>query len=61
MSREELEAKIRELEKRLSDLRARWPKHSVPPGMAMELEELEEELERIRKELSSSTEPERGG
>lgn len=61
MSKEDLEARLRELEKKLHDLKARWPRHSVPPGMAMELEELEEEIGRIRKELSSSREPEHGG
>ncbi len=54
MSREEIEARIREIEKKIADLKARWPKHSVPTSMAVELEELEEELERLRKELSSS-------
>ena len=38
-----------EIEAKISDLKARWPIHSVPPSMFMELEELEEELERIRK------------
>lgn len=61
MSKEGLEVKLKELEKKLSDLGARWPRHSTPTSMAMELEELEEELKRIRKELSSSTEPERSG
>jgi len=61
MSKESLEVKLKELEKRLSDLKARWPRHSVPASMAMEFEELEEEIERIRKELSSSREREHGG
>jgi hypothetical protein len=33
-----------ELEKRIADLRARMPKHSVPPAMLVELEDLEEAL-----------------
>ena len=37
---------IAELEKRITDLKARLPKHSVPPAMLIELEELEEELAR---------------
>ncbi len=41
---------IAELERRIADLRARLPKHSVPPAMLQELEEAEEELERLRGE-----------
>ena len=42
--------KIKELEIRLSDLRRRWPAHSVPPSMFEELERLEDELEEARRE-----------
>ena len=41
--------RVRELEGRIADLKARWPAHSVPPSMVRELEDLEEELERARK------------
>lgn len=44
MNREE---RIAELERRIADLRARLPRHSVPPAMLQELECLEEELERL--------------
>ena len=37
-----------ELEREIADLKARWPQHSVPPAMLMRLEELEEELERLK-------------
>jgi hypothetical protein len=37
------------LEREIADLKARWPKHSVPPAMLIRLEELEEELERLRE------------
>ena len=40
--------KIAELEKRIADLKARLPKHSVPPSMLVELDDLEEELEQAR-------------
>ena len=40
--------RIAELEERIADLRARLPRHSVPPAMFIELEDLEEELERAR-------------
>ena len=36
--------KINDLEKRIQDLKKRWPAHSVPPAMFQELEDLEEEL-----------------
>jgi hypothetical protein len=35
---------MEELERRLANLRARLPRHSVPAAMLIELEELEEEL-----------------
>jgi ribosomal protein L29 len=47
-SQEGREAHIQELEQEIADLKARWPKHSVPPAMLMRLEELEEELERLK-------------
>jgi hypothetical protein len=43
------EARIAELEERIADLRARLPRHSVPPAMVIEMEELEEELEQARR------------
>jgi hypothetical protein len=42
------EEKIRDLEKQMAELRSRWPAHSVPPAMIQQLDELEEELERLR-------------
>jgi hypothetical protein len=39
---------IAELERRIADLRARLPKHSVSTSMALELDALEDELERLR-------------
>ena len=39
---------LAELERRITDLRARLPKHSVPTAMALELDALEDELERLR-------------
>ena len=44
------EEQIRELEKRIEVMRERIPPHSVPPAMLQQLEELEEELERLKKE-----------
>ena len=57
MSQEEKrqEARIQELEREIADLKARWPKHSVPPAMLMRLEEMEEELERLLRPFDPST------
>ena len=50
------EEEIARLEKEIAELRARLPKHSVPPAMLMELEELEDELETLKAQASSDTE-----
>jgi hypothetical protein len=42
------EERIAQLEKEISELKARLPKHSVPAAMMIELEDLEEELEILR-------------
>ena len=42
--------KIKEIEEKIADLRARWPPHSVPPSMWQQLEQLEAELEEARRE-----------
>jgi len=41
--------KVREIENKIADLKARWPAHSVPPSMWQELEALEEKLEKARE------------
>ena len=46
---EDVAGRIAELEERIADLRARLPRHSVPPSMIIELEDLEAELERARE------------
>ncbi|MGQ9459106.1 MAG: histidine kinase [Anaerolineae bacterium] len=52
----DLSRRIRELEARLADLKARLPAHSVPPAMWEELEELEEELARLQRAARSAGE-----
>lgn len=46
--------RIAVLEQQLADLRARLPKHSTPPAMIWQMEELEEELGSLRQELESN-------
>jgi len=41
--------KVRDIENKIADLKARWPAHSVPPSMWQKLEALEEELEKAQK------------
>ena len=48
----ELEA-IRELEKALTQLKERWPAHSVKPQMVQELDELEERLDELKEKLNN--------
>jgi hypothetical protein len=43
------ENKVKEIEEKIAELKSRWPPHSVPPSMWMELEKLEAELEEARK------------
>lgn len=43
------ENRIKNLEKQIAELKSRWPAHSVPPAMIQQLDELEEELEQLRK------------
>ena len=43
--------RIEELEARIADLEARLPKHSTPPAMLVELEDLEEALEEARRDM----------
>jgi hypothetical protein len=45
----------REIEAELADLKGRWPAHSVPPSMWQELERLEEELEKVKRERQTRT------
>ena len=42
--------RIREIEEKIADLKGRWPAHSVPPSLWMELEALEEELRGVKEE-----------
>jgi tRNA-Thr(GGU) m(6)t(6)A37 methyltransferase TsaA len=45
------EERVKELEKEIESLKARWPAHSVPPAMMERLDELEEELALALKKL----------
>jgi ubiquinone/menaquinone biosynthesis C-methylase UbiE len=42
--------RIKQIEDAIADLKARWPAHSVPPRMWQQLEDLEEQLERAKRD-----------
>ena len=47
IQQQELRLQLNEVEKKLADVKARWPYHSVQPKMVVEREDLEEERDRI--------------
>jgi hypothetical protein len=53
MESAKLQERIAALERRLAEAKARLPRHSVSPAMLIEIEEMEEELERLRSQLAS--------
>lgn len=54
--------RIKGLERRISELKSRWPAHSAPPTLLQQLEELEEELEReLEKEAGGETDAQADG
>lgn len=50
---QELEFQLKTVEKKLSDLKARWPFHSVQPKMVAELEDLEEDSKRLKRLIAT--------
>jgi hypothetical protein len=45
--------RIAQLEEEIAQLQARLPKHSTPPAMIMQLEDLEEELDALKAQSPS--------
>ncbi len=41
--------RIKEIEQKIAELKARLPEHSAPVSMLLQLEELEDDLEAARK------------
>jgi hypothetical protein len=44
--------RIKEIEQKISELKARLPEHSAPVSMLLQLEELEDDLEAATKEVN---------
>ena len=53
---------IDDLKRQIEELKDKWPKHSVPPAMLQQLDDLEEQLEdelrKSREEKSAPSNPE---
>ena len=49
----DLQERIAMLEEQIAELKARWPAHSVQPWMLQQLEDLEEELEALRRQVQT--------
>lgn len=45
---------LQDVEAQLEDLKARWPAHSLKPAMLSQLEDLEEERDRLKRMLEES-------
>ncbi len=41
--------RIKEMEQKIAELKARLPEHSVPVSMLLQLEELEDDLEQAKR------------
>ena len=50
MSDKPVDARIQELETQIAELNDRLPPHSTPAAMLQELDDLEYELEKLRKQ-----------
>ena len=51
-----LDDKITELEEKITEVKKRWPFHSVKPAQVQELEDLEIELEELQKQKNAHQE-----
>jgi len=52
----QVEKQLQGVEAQLKDLKARWPAHSLKPAMLSQLEDLEEERDRLRLLIKHSNE-----
>lgn len=51
----ELQRRAATLEAEIAQVKSQWPKHSVPPALIMQLEDLEDELEAVQAALKAQT------
>jgi hypothetical protein len=57
--KQRLQLHIAALEAQIADLKSRLPAHSIPPAMILELDQLDEQLNAARQQLSRLAEEER--
>lgn len=57
--KQRLQLHIAALEAQIADLKSRLPAHSIPPAMLLELDQLDEQLNAARQQLSRLAEEER--
>ena len=50
MEAKNMSKRIAEVEKKIEDVKKRWPPHSVKPALIQELENLESELEELYRQ-----------
>lgn len=46
--------RVRELKARIREIKKAWPAHTPPPALMMQLDELEEELEKVLARIKPS-------
>lgn len=54
------EERVKEIEAQIADLKKRWPAHSLPPNMLMQLDDLEDELALARQALVKAKQKQTG-
>ncbi len=54
-SLDQIKEHIDKLKKELKQLRSQFPMHSIPPAMIMQMDDLEDELLELKKELAKRT------
>lgn len=52
---ESLSVEIKRVEAQLANARSRMPKHDIPPALMQEIDELEEELERLKAQRAAKS------
>jgi hypothetical protein len=57
MDTKSISQQIAALEKKIADLKAQWPAHSVKPWMLQQLEDLEDELLQLQKDNPANDDP----
>jgi len=57
MTETNLRRRAAELAAEIVQLQSQWPKHSVPPALIIQLEDLEEALEQVHAAIAAADDP----